>query len=712
MSLRTMTTPPTPSLYELEPAPARPPIRGRLGNSLYRGRWLVLAVVAGFVLLALGLSRWIRPYYEASGSIIIQHASMHNAEITPQEYPPPVDADRELQTELTIMASRAVVKPVMAQLRLTRTDPEIRAALAGMARRAGRHGSASARGSAQVAYSVFSSKLKLLPDKLSDTVQVEYGSHDPRLAATVVNGLTAEFLRQTLAARGAAGAQTSIWMRRQLQAAQAQLTRDEDAVAAFQRAHAYVPLGAGSGAANGLLARLGDADHALSAAESEQLGDEAALRSYGGAVVAALPAELRNPAIDHAADNVGVAAQQLAALEATYQNNFPLVVEARAQLAGAQRNLSGMRAQVRQALVQRLAASRQRTREQARHVAQLEQQAAAASGWQLQFGVLQARAEAQRALLASLEPKLAEIEMEATLPPSNIRVLDTALPPLAPAYPRLGLDLGLGLGLGVLTGIGVALVRERWSEAAVDGGVIAQRLGPTLAPLGMIAEQSPPRRRALALPPAAAAGGADDGFAKAAANLIARCGPPPRVVLVASPNPGEGKTTSVCRLALALAAAGWRTLVVDCDRARPGCHRFFGVTNGSGVGAAQAGRKVAAQAVAPHLDLMPGEEDEALPIQPRALAALLEQWREHYDYILLDSPPATLSGDAVVLSSLAEAVVVVLRWGRTRLPQAERLCEEMARARAPLIGTLLNRADPQAPAYRPYRTVPRTVESS
>lgn len=710
MSLRSVPLEPVapPGLLELEPAPAAPRARGRLGNGLYRNRWLVGAVVGGFVLLALGLSRWIRPYYKASGSIIIQHASLHNAELTPQEFPPPVDADRELQTELTVLGSRAVVEPVVARLHLETADPEIRAALAGLDRgRARRRQGQAAAPRTQVAYGEFSAKLQLLPDKLSDTVQVVYGSHDARLAAAVVNALTAEFLRQTLAQRGRNGAQTSLWMRRQLEAARQQLEREDAAVAAFQRAHGYVPLG--TGADNGLLTRLADADHALGAAQSERLGDEAALRSYGGEVVAALPAELRNPAIDHAADNVGAAAQQLAALEATYQANFPLVAEARAQLAGAQRNLAGLREQVRQALVQRLAASRQREAEQARQVARLEREAAAASGVYLQFGVLQARAEAQRTLIANLEPKLAEIEMEATLPPNNIRVLDAALPPLAPAYPRLGLDLALGLGVGLVAGLGAALVRERWTEAAMESEEITRRLGPALAPLGMIAESRPPRRPQLALPPTAGAGGDGGGYAKAAANLIARLGPPPRAVLVTSPNPGEGKTTACCRLALALAAGGWRTLIVDGDRARPACHRFFGLGNASGLAAAQAGHKVTPDPVAPHLDLLPGESGTG-PLQARALAGLLEEWREQYDYILVDSPPGRLSGDAVLLSSLVEGVVVVLRWGHTRLPQAERLCEEMARARAPLTGTLLTRADPQAPAYRPYRAEPRAQE--
>ncbi|MGH9483518.1 MAG: tyrosine-protein kinase family protein, partial [Terriglobales bacterium] len=158
----------------------------------------------------------------------------------------------------------------------------------------------------------------------------------------------------------------------------------------------------------------------------------------------------------------------------------------------------------------------------------------------------------------------------------------------------------------------------------------------------------------------------------------------------------------VCELGRALAQAGWRTLLVDADLLRPGCHSYFGVANLHGLAAAQTGRKTAPLNVAPHLDLMP-VEDDAPPLQIRAMAALLEQWREHYDYVLVDSPPGQASGEAILLSSLVDGVVVVLHWGRTKRTDAQQLCEDLARAHAPLLGTIFNRADPAAPSYRPYR---------
>lgn len=692
------------SARELTPAPAAPRL-SRLLEALRRQRWLALSVVAGFVALAGLASVLVRPYYVADASLIIEPPNLHLAELTPPSYPPPVDLDRELQTELTVLGSHLVAAPVIRDLDLEQRDPEIAAALQGVERslaHKGWHLSAATR--EQIADGVFAHKLQLLPDKISSTVHVEYGSDNAALAAEVANALTASFLDEALAARQQAGDRTLVWMRQQLADASAERDRDQAAIESFQQQNQYVPLSGGA-QPDPLLERLDEADHALSGAQAASITSQALLASYGNGSVAALPAELHTTAIDRQVDNVGAAQSALTALEATYRPEFPLVVEARQRLASEQAKLASLRADVTAGLRERADADARQVAQLQQLVDGLSQQAAAASAVGLRYGALKERAEAQQALVATLREKLNEVELSATLPVSNIQLLDAATTPLQPAYPRLALDLGLGAALGLALALALVLARERWSERVTDPDELTRALGEAVAPLGLV----PDGARTLRSPagqvllPAVANGAPLESYARIAAHLVARCGPAPRAILITSANPEEGKTMTTCQLGLALAAAGWRTLVVDADIRHPGCNRLLGLDSRLGLIAAQQGVAVAPEPVVTHLDLLGCESGQALPLQAPAMAKLLADWKSRYDYILVDSPPGNLTGDAVLLSALVEAVVVVVRWGETRLGEAQRLCLELARARAPLLGTVINRTDPRAPAYRYYR---------
>ncbi|MGH9485447.1 MAG: GumC family protein, partial [Terriglobales bacterium] len=582
-------------LYELEPAAASAPRRHRFQNALYRQRWLAIAILIACVIAAGVLSYAIRPYYQATSALIIRHPNLHAAQITPQEYTQPIDPDREMQTELTILGSRTVAMPVIHQLHLEQRDPAIATVLAKVRRNMASKGKKLDLADADaIAYGVFSHKLTAVPDKLSATVHVSYQSHNPDLAAAVVNATDQSFLAETLATRGMQGQTAAHWMRLQVNDAIAQLHRDDGAVTAFQQTHAYVPLLAASGAQSALLARLADANHAYSSSETERIADAAALASYTGSVVASLPAGLSNPEVENAVESLGAAQKQLSALETTYQPTFPLVVEAKQQRDAAQQKLANLKTQVVTGLRQRLADSQQREDQLQALVTHLNHRAASTSGLEMHFAVLQSRANAQRALVATLQQKLNEVKLEASLPPSNIQVLDPALPPGGALYPNLRLDLALGLGLGLVFGVGAALAREHWSGALTASDEVQHVLGPALAPLGMVAEAR--MRRSLRSGTRALLGAGDsraggEGYSKVAANLVARCGIPPRTILVTSASEGEGKTTSVCELGCALAQAGWRTLLVDADLLRPGCHSYFGVANLHGLAAAQTGRK-------------------------------------------------------------------------------------------------------------------------
>ena len=681
---------PAGMLGELESAPLAPArLLPRLGEALYRSRRVALLLVLLGVLAGAALSWLVAPVYTAQGALVVERPNPQPAELHPSETPA-YDEDREIQTEMTELASRSVATRVIARLDLTHRDPEMAQALA----RARRGGALEASTAAAIAGDVFAGQLALLPDKLSRTVRVEFRSRDPRLAATAVNGLMAEFVDYTRGARAATGQALAAWLRDQLQGERDRFQRDEAALVAFQQQHAFTPLVVPGGQQNVLLEQLAVANRQLTDSTAARITSEALLATYPG-TVSELPAELRTPAIDQAVGELTAAERALDLLQVQYQPGFPLLEQARERVARSRARLAGLGLQVRRGLEKRVRVARRQEAELGALVTRLSRRAAGESTTELEYQVLENRAAAQRRLNETLNEKLQEAGLLASLPTSNVWILDRALRPLTPLYPRLPLDLGLGLALGLGAALATAVARERWSGAITAGRAGLQLGGRWLPPLGLIPEA---RRRGAASLGRAAAG---ESYARLAAQLAARLGPPASCLLT-SPNPGEGKTRTTCELGLALARLGWRTLLVDADLRRPGCHRFFGVENASGLLAAQQGTAPAVH-VAPNLDLLPCENAPEAQLLPRRLAEMLAEWRTRYDYVLLDTPPGRLTGEAALLAPLVGGVLLVLRWGHTGEEEARALAEELARARGTLIGTVLNRADLNAPEFRYYR---------
>lgn len=708
---------------------AAPPGRGltrQLWETVFHYRRMAAAIILGAVIIGAAIAYTTKKFYLADGSLILARPSAQLAEIHPTSDYTSADEDREMQTQLTILGSRAVAVRTIAHLRLETRMPAIHRVLAGInAQLAPRHIVLNPATAREIAAGIFLSRLKLLPDKLSSTVHVQFGSHDPKLAAAVVNGLMASYLAYLADGRAAQGREIGVWLDGELAHARARVGADNAALVAFQQAHRYTPLLVPGGEQSVLLERLDLANRELAAAQADTILNRALNSAYQGDV-GALPGDLRTPAMDAATTALNAARANYDALSATYQSNFAPVQVARAEWLAAQRRVAALRAQLSQELQRRELAASSRQAALTTQLGDLRQSAANESAVEIQYAALKSRADGDKALYDALNEKLSAAGLMASVPPVNIRILDAARPPLAPAYPHRSADLALAALIGIALAIAAAVTRGRLSGTVLSGATIRQSAPLELAPLGVIpwrgpSELLPARENAegaaagaaaateSAAPPARSA--VFDGFARLAANLTAAAGPPSRAILITSPNPGDGKTTIACGAAAALAEAGWRVLLVDADARRPGCHRRFGLENTLGLMAAQraaAGEAASLAAITPaaarpRLDLLPCESDPRARLRPRALRELFAQWRRHYDFILVDSPPGNLTGDAVLLAGLVDGVALVARWSSTNLRELLALREDLHRAGSPLLGSIVNGADLRAPEFRYVR---------
>lgn len=173
---------------------------------------------------------------------------------------------------------------------------------------------------------------------------------------------------------------------------------------------------------------------------------------------------------------------------------------------------------------------------------------------------------------------------------------------------------------------------------------------------------------------------------------------PLQTLVVTSPAPDEGKSTTIANLAVTIAQGGRRTILVDCDLRRPSLHEIFGVSNEAGLTTMVLDENVdllLQDTGVENLSLLPSGPKPPNPadlLGSRQIDRVFEQLKQQADMILVDAPPVLGVTDAAVLGARADGVLLVVSAGKTRREHAERAKERLERARARIVGVTLTNA--------------------
>jgi succinoglycan biosynthesis transport protein ExoP len=192
--------------------------------------------------------------------------------------------------------------------------------------------------------------------------------------------------------------------------------------------------------------------------------------------------------------------------------------------------------------------------------------------------------------------------------------------------------------------------------------------------------------------------------------LLTSVGAPPKIVLITSALPQEGKTTTSINVATVLAQKGTRVLLIDADLRRPSIHKTLGMGPRAGLSNVLTGGVSLQQATVrssalPSLYILPAGTPPPNPAELLAssqMVDMLAELREQYDHIIVDTPPTLSVTDAVVLSTRADAVVLVIRSGQTTKPALRRARDILAQVNARVAGVLLNAVNLDSPDYYYY----------
>lgn len=317
--------------------------------------------------------------------------------------------------------------------------------------------------------------------------------------------------------------------------------------------------------------------------------------------------------------------------------------------------------------------------------------------------VAQAKAQAYAVALVDLVRQL-ETPEGASSPPVKATIVDPADLTTAPVSPNPFRNIALGLVAGLIVGVGLALLREMLDTSIKSAGDVE---AATNAPvLGGISFDASTRQRPLitSLEPHAPR---VEAFRVLRTSLqFVEVDSPDKIFVVTSAVPEEGKTTTSVNLAITMAQAGHRTLLIEGDLRRPKATNALGLDYAVGVTTILLGKVSLDDAIQKYADsdldvLASGSipPNPAELLQSNAMADLLKQIRDRYDMVIIDAPPLLPVTDAALLASQADGALLVARYGKTTKDQLAQAVERLNQVDARPIGVVLNMVPNKRRAY-------------
>jgi len=346
-----------------------------------------------------------------------------------------------------------------------------------------------------------------------------------------------------------------------------------------------------------------------------------------------------------------------------------------------------------------------------------------------QYNSLRHEAEANEGLYNTLFSKVKEAEISAASKSSNVHIIDSARVLMRPTRPNFALNGLLGLMSGIVLGVVGAFVCEGMTGSVRTSEDVRQvcdpRLPVSILPvIGRNEKQGFPNHLGLSnggngkpkgyeplllSRPQSAEAEAIRGLR--ASLVLSGSSRPPQALLIASSLPGEGKTTVAMNLAVALAQQG-RACVVDCDLRRSQISSMFGRASGPALAEVLTGKIGLAEAIfdteVPNLSVLPcggaPQHDYDMTVHREVMKQTLNQLRQRFDFVVLDSPPILPYADGRVLSTIVDGVVFVGRPHLTTREAIRRSLELLLEVRsAPILEVVLNAAGSDSADYQYYR---------
>jgi polysaccharide biosynthesis transport protein len=547
--------------------------------------------------------------------------------------------------------------------------------------------------------SAFLQGVSIQPVAQTRLVNVVYTHTDPDFAAIAANALAEEYAAQNLGQRLQETARTLEWLTGELEKSTLAVKAGEERIQQYMEENRALSLDQRQDV---ITQELNALNETAIRARAERLTKENAYNQVRGANAESdaadqLPGIGQQPQVVQARTTLNALRSGRESLLQRYGDADPRMVENRQKISAAEQLLVAERRKVIDTLRNEYQSALNAEQSFASQLDRAKTQSMDLSRKSGEYGILVREVESQRKTYQALLERQQELAVAVNSRANNVQLRDRAEPQRTPISPNPRRDWMTALLAGLVLAFGLAFVIEYLDDTIKTPEDVTKRLGLPL--LGLVPALAGDRIPVLT-------GSVPHDFGEAFRSLrtslvFTSGGESTRIIAVTSSQPLEGKTTTACNLAMALALGGSRVLLMDADMRRPGLHKTMGMQNGTGlshllVGQARV-REVIQRTGEPNLFVITAGRTPPNPSEllggERMTHLLTNLTHGPFDWVVIDTPPVLAVTDAVIVAQKVAGMVFVIGSEMTRRVHTERALETLQAARVRGIGVVLNRVD-------------------
>ena len=679
---------------------------------LRRRKWVLVATVVLGLLYGLYQSTTQPILYTASGRLQIGSGA------TAAYREPGSTFGENLNNELLVLQSESLMMTVGRELDLANNpaffgikgtlphrsmdDPNVRQAVVGTL--------------------LGASKVSVIPG--TQVVVISYVSGDANLSSEIVNGIMDAYIQRSFESRVASTNRVSKWLGNQLSDLKKQVESSQEQLIDMQRRLGVLglsfdptrpPSTESTAKVDALSAAASTARIARILAESKYRTLQSA---NPGNLEGLLDASGLDGELSRLRGDIATAKAQIAEDAVTVGQRNPKLEAEKRHLAELEREVSTEQSRLLSQAHDAFVAAQANEQQTEASLDEAKNQAYQLRDSLVEYTLRQREYETNRSLYDSLSSRLRGAGVQAGLSSLEIDVIDRAQRPSAPTLrPTSSILLQTGI-FGLVAGVVLAFLLE-----SLDTGMRSVADVENIIQLPSLAVVPRTKRpgvevgsgQSIAKSNIGVLGTSKSQFSEAIRSLrtsllLATTGHPPKVIIITSSTPAEGKTTVSTNLACVLAQKESRVLLIDTDMRRPAVHHRFGLNGRVGLSSVLSGAATLESALmqvpeVPNLDILCSGPVPPFPtemLSSQQMHDMLAFCRDKYTHIVIDTPPILSVTDGVIMSRQGDALALVIRHGKTSRHVARRSRDVLLRAGAPLTGVVFNAVDMNSPEYQTY----------